>query len=104
MTTELIGQSQTIEATVQADGDARPRGQTTTLAHAIRVSAMRVSSRAVGDQAARWIEGFLRLEQPNAQFDLMHPVALDSAVRRAITAMDAVSIAECEQVAQRFCR
>lgn len=104
MSTELIGQGQTIEATLQADGDSRPRAAVTALAKSIRESAARVSNRAVGDQGARWIEGFLRLEQPDAQFDLMHPVALDSAVARAITAMDAVTIEECEAVARRFVR
>lgn len=102
MTTELLGQAQTVEASVQADGDGRSRRAVTALAIKIRESAMRISSRAIGDQGSRYIEGFLRLEQPYADFELMHPIALDSAVRRAIVALDAVSIEECELVAARF--
>jgi hypothetical protein len=103
VTTELLGQAQTIEATVQADGDARPRTEAPTpLAKSIRESAMRVRRLAVGDHGARWIEGLLRMEQPAVHFELLTPLALDGAVSRAIAAMEALSISECEAIAQRY--
>lgn len=94
MTTELIGQSLTVE---QADGLKQTESP---LAQRIRESAFRVAQRVFIDP--RWVEARLRLEQPHTDFMLLHPIALDGAVRRAIEVIDDSDDDACELLATRF--
>lgn len=87
----------------QADGYTRPASSP--LAQPIRESAMRAARRAVGPDGVRWLEALVRLEiglNPGEELAALAPLHLDRITSRALAAMDALSEAECEALAQRY--
>lgn len=93
-------------ATLQQDRTNEPQTESP-FAQAIRESAVRCRRRALGRDGLRYVEAFIRLEigkgderafAANANV----PLWMDHFVGRAIAAMDAVTVAECEALAVRY--
>lgn len=96
MTTELLGQAQVIEAVTFAQADGFRTESVN--AQRIRESAYR-NGWAATPHSTRWLEGLVLLV--NQDILSLPESTLDREVGIALRTMQAITEAECEEIAQR---